>query len=93
MNGGYILVDCNNLDLTKGETPQTIAGIYDATKKAMATGKPIVACNCIWGSGKLVTPISIMAIDFGDVIICTAATLQIIITPASVVTINNLVAD
>ena len=93
MNGGYILVDCNNLDLTKGETPQTIAGIYDVTKKAMATGKPIVACNCIWGSGKPVTPISIMAIDFGDVIICMAATLQIIITPASVVTINNLVAD
>lgn len=91
MIGGYILVDCKGLDLTKGSTPQTITGIYDVAKKAMATGKPIVACNTVWGSGKSVTPISVMAIDFGSEIICTSATLQIIITPSDVITINNLV--
>ena len=91
MNGGYILVDCKKLDLTKGSTPQTIDGIYEATKNAMSTGKQIRACNCIWGTGLGVTPIDVLAIDFTSEISCTASTLQIIITPSDVVTINNLV--
>lgn len=90
MIGGYILVDCTGLDLIKGSTPQTITGIHAATKTAMVTGKPIVACNANW-SGRPVTPISVMAIDFGSEIICTSATLQIVITPSDVVTIVNLV--
>lgn len=91
MIGGYILIDCTGLDLIKGETPQTISGIYASTKNAMDTGKPMVACNANW-DGKPVTPISVMVIDFGSEIICTSATLQIIITPSDVVTIVNLVA-
>ena len=93
MNGGYIMVDCTGLDLIKGSTPQTINGIYNATKRAMPINKPIYAINCIWGDVGSVTPIQCMVIDFGDYLICTASTLQIIISPDDTVTINNLVGD
>ena len=90
--GGYILVDCTGLDLTKGSTPQTITGIYEKVQKAMKTGKEIRACNCIWGTGLDVTPISVMAIQIDSTtVICTASTLQIIVTTSDVITINNLV--
>ena len=87
---GYIGIDCTGLDLIKGSTPQTINGIHDKTIAAMKTGKAIYAYNCNW-DGAPVTPIETFAIDFGDYIICTAATLQIIITTSDVITITNLV--
>ena len=91
MNGGYILVDCEGLDLIKGSTPQTITGLYALVKEAMSLNKPIFAVNCNWG-GKPVTPIQAFAIDWGDTgIIVTSSTLQIIISSESVVTINNMV--
>jgi len=93
MNGGYIMIDCTGLDLIKGSTPQTVNGLYNAVKRAMPINKPMYAINCIWGSGKLVTPIQCMAIDFDDYIICTASTLQIVVAPDDTVTINNLVGD
>ena len=93
MNGGYIMIDATGLDLIKGETPQTVNGMYNAVKRAMVINKPMYCLNAIWGTGKPVTPIQFFAIDFGDVIICTASTLQIIITPQDSITINNLVGD
>ena len=93
MNGGYIMIDCQSLDLIKGSTPQTISGIYKRVGDAMKTGKPIFANNCIWDDQGTVTPIAVMAIQFDGYIICTAATLQIVITAADVVTIVNLVGD
>lgn len=90
--GGYVMVDCEGLDLIKGSTPQTINGIYEKVQKAMKTGKEIRACNCTWGTGLDVTPISVMAIQIdATTVICTAATLQVIITSSDVITINNLV--
>ena len=32
MNGGYIMIDCTGLDLTKGSTEQTITGLYSKVK-------------------------------------------------------------
>ena len=93
MNGGYILIDCTGLDLIKGSTPQTVNGMYSNVKRAMIINKPMYCVNAIWGSGKPVTPIQCFAIDFGDVIIVTSSTLQIIITPEDSITINNLVGD
>lgn len=90
--GGYIMVDCKGLDLIKGSTPQTIPGIYEKVQKAMKTGKEIRACNCIWDTTRDVTPISVMAIQINPTtVICTAATLQVIIASNDVITINNLV--
>ena len=58
MNGGYILVDCGGLDLTTGSTPVTITGLYERAKTALATGKPIVAHNTVYGTGKPVSPVT-----------------------------------
>lgn len=89
--GAYIGIDCKGLDLTKGSTEQTIAGIYEDVQTAMATGKPIVAYNCIWGTGKPVTPINVFAIQFDGEVIVTASTLQVIVGSNDHVTINNMV--
>lgn len=92
LNGGYILIDCKELDLTKGTTPQTITGLYSKVKIAMGIGKPIFAYNCIWGDDGDVSPIQVFAIDMGDYgIYITASTLQIRVSSADSVTIINLI--
>lgn len=92
MNGGYIMLDCKSLDLTKGITEQTISGLYHEVEQAVKTGKPIIAYNCIWGNGVPMSPIAVMVTTAGyeNTLICTASTLQIIVTSSDVVTINNM---
>lgn len=92
-NGGYVGIDCKGLDLTKGSVEQTIIGIYSDVQTAMATGKPMVAYNCIWGTAKPVTPINVFAIQFDDQVIITASTLQVLVGRNDVVTIVNMVGD
>lgn len=90
--GGYILIDCGGMDLTKGETPQTINGLYARCQEALESGKAILADNCKWGT-KPVTPFSTLAIQlYDDTVVATANTLQIWVTNEDVVTIVNLVA-
>lgn len=91
MNGGYVLIDCKGLDLIKGQTEQTIQGLYKRVQTAMTTGKPFFAKNCVWDD-KPVTPIQCFAIQFDGYVIVTASTLQVVITNQDKVTINNLVA-
>lgn len=91
MNGGYIMIDCTGLDLTLGETPQTLTGLYARVQTAMQTGKALLACNADW-DGAPVTPIPVFAIQFPDLIICTESTLQIRIASNDTVTITNMVA-
>lgn len=90
MNGGYVMIDCAGIDLLKGETPQTITGLYKKVQDAMKTGKPIYAGAMIWGSGKPVTPVQVFAIQFDDMVICTASTLQVRVTSGDIVTIVNM---
>ena len=91
MKGGYVLVDCTGLDLLS-ETTQTISGLYNKVKAAMATGKMIIAENMIWGDDGYISPISVFGIDMGPSygIYLTASTLQIRVSPANVVTIVNM---
>ena len=89
MNGGYIMIDCKGLDLTIGETPQTITGLFSDVTTAVGTGKSIVAHNCKWGTLN-VTPISCFAIKIGGSWYCTASTLQIVVAEDDTVTINNM---
>ena len=91
MKGGYVLVDCKGLDLTSEDT-QTFTGLYAKIKKAMATGKLIIAENMVWGSDGTISPVHVFAIDMGSTygIYCTASTLQIRVSPADVVTIVNM---
>ena len=94
MKGGYVLVDCKGLDLTSGST-QTISGLYNKVKAAMATGKMIIVENCIWGENGAISPISVFGVDMGSTngIYLTVSTRQIRVSPANVVTIVNMVGD
>lgn len=92
MNGGYVMIDCTGLDLTKGSTEQTISGIYSRVRECMKAGKPIFANNCVWGNDGVVTPIAVMAIQFPGYVIVTSSTLQIVITSSDTITIVNLVS-
>ena len=90
MNGGYIMIDCTGLDLTKGMTPQIIIGLYATCQTAMKTGKLICAYNCTWGVIP-VTPIPVFLIQINETeVIATASTLQIIVGSNDTVTINNM---
>ena len=53
MNGGYCLVDFTGVDLGN---LGTVPGIYEATKSAIETGKPIVITGVVNGE-QAFTPI------------------------------------
>lgn len=94
MKGGYYMIDCGGLDLTKGSTPQTIPGLYAACLKAFEINKPVYAFNLTWGLYGI-TPVQVFGVDFSaeDYVVFTASTLQFIVTKANSVTINNLAPE
>ena len=93
MNGGYVMIDCIGLDLTKGSTEQTIIGLYGRVKNAMKVNKPIYCNNAVWGDYGKISPIACFAnMSSTSNIIITSSTLQIIVTENDVVTIENMVA-
>ena len=88
---GYILFDCDGLDLNDS-TEQEIEGIYDRAKEALATGKLVVATNCMM-SDMPCSPCAVIAWDQGDDgIIATGHVLRIVIAEDDGVTVTNLVA-
>ena len=95
MNGGYCLIDCAGLDLTE-ETTQTIPGLFKRMKEAIATGKPLIAENCVWGanSDAPLTPIAFFAQVWNSALIVgTASILNITVTNEDVVTVTNLAGN
>lgn len=93
LKGGYQMIDCQGLDLTKG-TAQTITGIYEELTQAIATGKPVYAYNCIWGAGKPVTPMNVLCLQLDSTTItATASTLQINVKNNDKCTVGNLVSN
>ena len=91
MTSGYTLIDCRGLDLTS-ESEQLLPGMYAQLRTAMIIGKPLIGCNCYWGSGKPLTPIHFFANQWCDgLIVCTSSILNINVTSSDVVTIQNLV--
>ena len=46
MNGGYSMIDFSGVDLG---TLGTVTGIYEKTKAAIETGKPLVLCGVVNG--------------------------------------------
>ena len=95
MNGGYCLIDCAGLDLTK-ETTQTIPGLFKRMKAAITTGKPLIAEGCVWGanSNAPLTPIAFFAQEWtSTLIVGTASILNITVTNEDVVTVTNLAGN
>ena len=91
--GGYALIDCTGIDL-KSESAVTLSGLYARLTEAITKQKLVIACNVLFGKNNPITPIPVM-VNFEDTqadadIICTAATLQIIVDKDEEVTINNL---
>lgn len=91
VNSGYIIFDCGGLNLNTSSS-QTKAGIYNRAKKALASGKLVLATNCNM-SGMPCSPVAVVAWDQGtDGIIATGHVLRIAISSEDVVTVTNLVA-
>ncbi len=90
MEFGYIMIDCGGLNLMS-EASQTITGLYAQLTEARATDKMIVACNMAWGDSGKVPPIPvILTAPNASTYVCAAGTLQINVTSADVVTIENM---
>ena len=77
MNGGYYLLDCKGLDLTSASA-QTINGSWADCVIALKAKKPIVAHNCIYGTGVPVSPVTCFGWYIAaDEIVIVGATLHI----------------
>lgn len=91
VNSGYLMFDCGGLDLNDS-TEQTIKGIYNRAKTALASGKAVFATNCVM-SDMPCSPCAVIAWDQGnDGIIATGHTLRIVIAKDDGVTVINLVS-
>lgn len=93
MNGGYFLIDGTGVDLTK-ETAQSVPGSWNQAKTALATGKPLVMCNTIYGTGNPVSPVP----GFGwyiaaDEIVLVGATLHVHVKNNDTVTVIDVTAS
>ncbi|MDT3386796.1 MAG: hypothetical protein LIR46_03380 [Bacteroidota bacterium] len=86
---GYVMVDCKKANLL-AQSAQTVTGIYVNAKDAIDSGKPILACNCEYGVGVPLTPITVFAIIEAGVLIFTASILQIRVTDEDSVTVVSL---
>ena len=76
MQGGYCMIDCSGLVLTKG-TNQTINGIWEQVDNAYKSGKAVWAHNCGYNNGTL-SPIPVMILDESATeYIATSSILQI----------------
>ena len=91
MNGGYFLLDCMGLDLTETD-PQEIAGSWENVKAAIASDKPIIAHNCVYGSGVKVSPVTCFGwyIDTDEIVI-VGATLHIHVKDDDTATVFDVV--
>lgn len=84
MKSGYAMLNCKGLNLLGGSTPQTIAGLYEESMKAIKSGKAIFAHDCIYGEGHPMSPVAVMGqIEDSHTIVFTSSILQIWVTDAS----------
>lgn len=86
---GYISIDCKGLNLL-ADSAQTINGLYADVQAAIKTGKPLFATNMVWGTVSDISPVQVFTVQFDGYVVCTASTLQVIVTTEDSVTINNL---
>ena len=95
MTSGYFMIDCKGLDLTDSNE-QTINGLFAQMKKGIASGKPLIAYNCVWGdnSDAPLTPIHFFAQNWTDsLVVGTASILNITCSSADKVNVTSLVAS
>lgn len=89
--GGYILVDCGGLELTETD-PQSIPGIWEKAKAALAAKKPIVAGNCFY-SEEAVSPVTCFGWYLSTTeIVIVGATLHIHVKSDNTATVLDVAA-
>ena len=77
MKGGYQLIDCTGIDLTK-TTFQSLPGVWVKAKTAVESGKLLVGVGCIYGTGVNVSPVPCFAWYLSEhEIVIVGATLHI----------------
>ena len=92
--GGYFMIDCKGLDLTD-DSEQIINGLYAQMQKGLASKKPLIAYNCVWGSNldSPMSPIHFFAQQWTTgLVVGTASILNIACTSADKVTVTSLVS-
>lgn len=90
MANGYVMVDCDKMNLLAADS-QTIDGLHARSLEAFNSGKPIIAVNCEYGEGVPMSPIAVMAIIEDGTIVFTASILQIRVSSDDSVTIVPLI--
>lgn len=89
--GGYVMLDCTGLDLTKGsQTTQEISGLFARIKDAYASKKLVIAENCAWDN-TILSPVACFINPYSSsMFIVTASTLQVRVTSDDEVTVWNM---
>lgn len=84
------MVDCTGLDLTSAEKT-TITGFWNKAVEALESEKPIIAHNCIYGTGHPVSPVTCFGWYLSSTsIVIVGATLHIIIDNADGVIVQDV---
>lgn len=89
MTGGYYILDALGIDLT-GEAKK-YDGAWDASVAALASGKPIIAYNMLYGTGVPVSPIPCFGWYLSTTqIVIVSATLHVHVASDDTVTIVDV---
>lgn len=91
LKGGYAMIDCKGLELTETD-PQEIEGVWEIAKKALESGKPIIAYNCVYNNAP-VSPVESFgwAISATEIVI-VGATLHIHVKSDNTATVLDVVS-
>lgn len=91
LKGGYAMIDCKGLKLTETD-PQEIGGVWEIAKKALESGKPIIAHNCVYNDAP-VSPVTCFGwyIDTDEIVI-VGATLHIHVKDDDTATVIDVVS-
>lgn len=90
LKGGYAMINCKGLELTETD-PQEIDGVWEIAKKALESGKPIIAHNCVYNDAP-VSPVTCFswAISATEIVI-VGATLHIHVKSDNTATVLDVV--
>ena len=85
------MIDCKGLKLTETD-PQEIGGVWEIAKKALESGKPIIAHNCVYNDAP-VSPVTCFGwyIDTDEIVI-VGATLHIHVKDDDTATVIDVVS-
>lgn len=88
MKGGYYILDATGVNLLAA-AKATVAGIHAKAITALATGKPIIMQNCVYGANIPASPVPCFGHMSSTSVVLHTAMLEITIDSADGVTITD----